>query len=156
MTNLIKIVLIIFIIILLITSFLAIYSYYISKETTLPPNQSNCQVATNLLENITNLYCCYIGNTITSSKYVPSLNMVVNPVSIYYLDVCQEFCGTEGINDDKTECINPIYQQEFEGCINLSKPQNCIGLSMPVAINGLTYYYSNSAGPESCQIQKEC
>lgn len=143
-------------ILFIIISILAIYYYYNSKQTILPPSESICIVSNDLLINISDYYCCFVGNTITSSKYIPSLNMVVNPVSIPYLNVCIEYCGISGIDESKTLCNNIIYQEDFEKCIEISKPINCVGLSMPVAVSGINYYYPNAAGQSSCQIQKEC
>jgi len=81
--------------------------------------------------------------------------MTVSTIATPYLDVCIEYCGQEGANEEKTMCINEINQKEFENCVSISKPENCIGYSMPVAVLDTTYYYPNAAGTGSC-VYKEC
>ena len=81
--------------------------------------------------------------------------MTVNTVSIPYLDVCIEYCGIEGINSEKTTCLDETKQKEFDNCVSISKPENCIGYSMPVAVLETTYYYPNAAGKGNCNF-KEC
>lgn len=100
-----------------------------------------CQVDINTLPSLEGLPCCFQSDFLTSNKYVPILNMVVSPVPVPYLDVCNEFVN-----------IN-----ERNNCIDLSKPKNgCSSLSMPVARNGITYYYPHSATDFSCKDQRQC
>lgn len=154
--ELLWIILIILIIIFIILNFITINKFYDSKEVVSIKQNSNCYVATNLLPNIENDKCCYKGNTITSSRFVPELNMVVNPVSIPYLNVCIEYCGYNGYDTEKKQCIDEEKQKELENCIKISKPINCVGYSMPVAILNTTYYYPNSATDINCLETTNC
>lgn len=143
------------IIVTIIITILAIYNYYIQKETIYPNTENLCIVAIDLLPTVSN-QCCYIGGTATGSRYVEEINMIVNTIAIPYLDVCIQYCGIEGVNEDKTKCINQeneANQEAFDTCVNISKPINCIGYSMPVAVLGNTYYYPNSAYNEGCEFK---
>ena len=132
------IILICIFIIFTVFSSLAVYNYITNNvETSLT---SDCIVATNNLIDITNLNCCFIAGNLTASKYVPELDMIVSPVIIPYEDVCNQF---------KNESKKNL-------CIEISKPKNCVQDSMPVAINGIVYYYPLAAGSDLCQDSREC
>ena len=97
---------------------------------------------------IVNNNCCLVGNTITSSRYIESLDLVVNPISIPYKKVCSGFCK-DGLQKEDI-CLNGTGQTEYNNCINLTEPKNCTSISTPVAALGTTYYYANSAGNSTC------
>jgi len=115
----------------------------------------NCVLNTNIIPNISDELCCYIGTAVTASKYVPSIDMVVNPVAIPYLPVCQGYCK-EGVLSDGITCVDQIGQIEFNNCMNISTPIDCIGLSLPVAYAGTTAYYPHAATESSCLTKGKC
>lgn len=123
-------------------------------ETINIDTSTQCLINLDTAISVTELPCCYIGGYITASKYVSSIDMVVNPIESYYLTVCQGFC-TNGYKDGI--CNNGVGQQEFDNCVSISKPKNnCSGLSMPVATSGITYYYPYAATSSSCTDVREC
>lgn len=145
-------IIIVLIIIFIILNIFALISFKNQKnEIILFPEK--CALSIDTLPSVINKDCCYIGDTLTASKYLKELNMVVNPVPIYYLDVCKEYC-TDGF--DGKNCVNGTNQEEFNKCINISKPVNCKGLSMPVAASGVTLYYPNEAGVGRCLDLRPC
>ncbi len=114
------------------------YNTGITYTTDVP----SCSISLENSLDITNFDNCHIGGYITASKYVPQLDMTVNTVETYYLNVCAQYCsnGFDGVN-----CIDGINQESFDNCISISKPVNCSGLSNPVAISGITFYYPYAA-----------
>lgn len=105
--------------------------------------------------NIESRPCCILGTALTASKYVSEIDMVVNPVDMPYLPVCQGYCP-QGVKADGMSCINGEGQSSFDGCILISSPKNCQGLSMPVAYSGTTAYYPNSATDATCLQTAVC
>jgi hypothetical protein len=148
-------IVIIFLIILIIVSIDAMYKYIKSKVITIPPNIQECAVAFDLLPDISTLNCCYIGESLTASKYVPSINMVVNPIPVYYLSVCENFC-INGYNINTQTCNDNAGLESFNNCISISKPNGCIGVSLPVAASGVTYYYPSAATNQNCTDERPC
>jgi hypothetical protein len=114
-----------------------------------------CNVPIESVPNISDNLCCFVGTTITASRYVPELNMVVNPVAIPYLPVCQGFC-TNGVLADGVTCVSGIGQDEFNLCMIRSAPVDCDALSLPVAYAGLTPYYPFAATEASCERKGLC
>lgn len=135
------VIVIILMILFIIFSSLALVKYNDAKQV-IDTFKEKCTVAYDTLPDISNANYCFIGDTLTSSKYVKELNMIVNPNPIYYLDVCKQYC-IEGFSDG---CVNGNGQENFNNCVNISKPKNCFGLSMPVAVSGTILYYPNSVG----------
>ena len=62
-------------------------------EVVVVKTSNGCSVSPSTVPNVSSRPCCYIGTTVTASKYSPELNLVVNPVAIPYLPVCQGFCN---------------------------------------------------------------
>ena len=133
---------------------MAMYSYLNSPSVVPPSGVSTCNIDFNSLPSVEKYNCCVIGNVTTSSRYLPELDMVVNPIAVDYQSVCNQFC-TEGKVGNN--CNNNIGQQKYQNCISKSMPVNsCSGYSMPVAVLGKTYYYPNSATNQSCQNTVPC
>ena len=143
-------------IIYIVITIITLKKYKKYKSVISESEENNCTVAINNLINIENDKCCVKNNLITASRYVPELNMVVNPVAVPYLNVCIEYCGYDGYDEEKMSCKNIENQKEFENCIEITKPVNCIGYSMPVAVLNTTYYYPNSATDINCEDKIEC
>lgn len=129
--------------------------YTQSKVIKPPPNVQECAIAFDLLPDISNLNCCYIGDSLTASKYVPSINMVVNPIPIYYLSVCKNYC-INGFNENTGTCNDNAGLNAFNDCISISKPDGCIGVSLPVAADGIRYYYPSAATNQTCSFERPC
>lgn len=118
-------------------------------------SSNKCVVSADSVPDITNDLCCYVGTEPTASRYVPSINIVVNPVAIPYLPVCQGFC-TEGFYADGLTCVDGVGQSEFNRCMQIATPIDCEGLSLPVAYAGSTPYYVFAATESSCPIKGPC
>lgn len=143
------------VIIFIIINFVLINKYQKNKTIESINIEDKCKININTLPNIEALKCCFISENITLNKYVPSLNMVVNPVQKPYMDVCKQFCKN-GLTDLNT-CVDNIGQDDFDNCIEISKPiDGCNDLSMPVAKDGITYYYPYNATDDICQITVPC
>lgn len=128
-------------IILLIVSFTSQSSY--TSGTSYTTEVPTCSISYETSIDVTDLPNCSIGGYLTASKYVEQLNMTVNPIQTYYLNVCAQYCSS---GFDESSCINGNGQQDFDNCIAISMPNGCDGLSMPVAISGTTFYYPYGAG----------
>lgn len=134
-----------------VISILSIKNWNSTRNSSVDANVTTCTAALDQLIDISDLGCCYVGNTATSSKYVPSLNMVVNSYqpSIYYLNVCQGYCSD-------ADCSIESEKIQYNNCIELTKPVNCIGNSNAVAVVGKTYYYGVNAGKSTCMVEGTC
>lgn len=131
------------------------YYYRISTAVTLPSGNEPCNIAYESIPSVSSSKCCVISGAITSSKFLPELNMVINPVPKYYLDVCKNFC-INGFDPIDQTCLDEEGLQDFNNCVNASQPKNCVGIAMPVATDGLTLYYPNEATNNNCLNQQEC
>src|SRR5580692_10798817 len=58
-----------------------------------------CKIDYATMVNVEFRPCCVAGTTVTASKYSPELDMVVNPVEMPYLQVCQGYCQS-GVKAD--------------------------------------------------------
>lgn len=117
--------------------------------------RKDCVVPIGSVPDITNNLCCFVGTTITASKYVPQINTVVNPVPTPYLPVCQGFC-TNGVLADGMTCVDGVGQSEFNACINRSAPIDCNAIALPVAYAGNRPYYAFAATEASCPLKGQC
>lgn len=116
---------------------------------------TQCSVSPSTVPSVSNMPCCYLGTTPTASIFSPQLNMVVNPVAIPYLPVCQGFC-TSGVLADGITCLNGLGQGNFDQCMKISTPKNCNSIAMPVAYSGTTAYYPKAATSASCLTTGPC
>jgi hypothetical protein len=149
-------ILLFLVIFLVVLFFLSVYSYLNNPSVISPSGVTTCNVPFDQLQSVAAYNCCTIGSVTTASRYIPELDMVVNPVEIDYQTVCSQFC-TEGIDLVNGICHNRTGQQKYEKCITLSKPPNtCSKYSLPVAVLGTTYYYPYSAGDQSCKNTAPC
>lgn len=123
------------------------------SQTTI--GNDSCQVAIQDLPDISNIPCCVVNNTITPQRYIDTINvpnignitynLTTSTTATNYLTVCQGFC--ENYNVQAQECINgDPGQQSFQNCVNLTKPRNCNGPAMPIAVVGINPYYASVAG----------
>jgi len=117
----------------------------------------HCVISPSDLPNLTSANCCVIFGSLTNSKFLSSLNLVVSPVATNYLDVCSGFCRN-GLDTSTIKCNGGTNQENslLESCIQASKPVNCNDLSQPVAIDGITYLYPSSAGNQLCLQTAQC
>lgn len=147
------IILLSLLIIFIVYNILAISRYrnkfYESFETS---NQA-CTPDLASLPDAGNL-CCMLGNSVTSNRYIHDLNMVVSPFPEPYEKICEGYCK-KGM-ETKGICLDGLGQEDYDECINLTKPVNCNSLSKPVAVSGTTYYYINSSGNGGCERTSIC
>lgn len=132
-----------------------------SRASTIVPGETRCVVPFDSVPDVSTLPCCFIGERLTASRYVPSLDLVVNPVAVPYLPVCEGFCrnGTEvdSTAPTRVRCVNGNGQAAFDRCVALAAPRNnCRGVAMPVAALGTTFFYPNSATAAACQDARPC
>lgn len=114
----------------------------------------SCSPALDSLISVDLQPCCVIGSQVTTSRYSPELNMVVSPVPVPYLGVCQGYCllGVTASGD----CIRRVGQSAYENCLSISAPRGCNGFVYPVAASGVTYYYPSAATQASCLEVAPC
>jgi hypothetical protein len=139
---------------------IVIYSYlgvqkWETTNTVIVPTTGKCTPAFNSLPDITNLQCCEINGQITSNRYDAAINMVVANSATPYLTACEGFC-TNGLNSSTQQCQDGVGQADFETCVQRLQPRACIGIAMPIAHVGLTYYYGYQAGAAACPTQVAC
>lgn len=149
------IIVILLVIVLITISAAAMYNYRQSINIIIPSNIKNCETITDGLPDVSKLECCVISGELTANKFYPDLNLVINPIPLYYLDVCKEFC-VDGYNSIDNICINGVGDNDFLKCINASEPKNCYGISFPVGISGMNSYYVNSATNAKCNETRKC
>jgi len=107
------------------------------------------------LINVKNFQCCYVGSDVTPFRYVEELDVVVGPQATYYPDACSSFCLGGIYNLDKMTCASGN-SDKFSECVKLTKPINCIGSAMPVAVSGITQFYVSSATSAACPCSGGC
>lgn len=117
---------------------------------------SKCAPAFETLIPLESLQCCAVNGNVTANRYVKEVNMVVSSVASNYKQACAGFCKAGVNKSDTTLCVDGDGQADYTACLTRLKPQNCIGISMPVAKNGITYFYGFSATEASCQTKKPC
>lgn len=138
--------------------FVVISSLYINKkkqdlEIVVVSETTECRIPPSAI-NIETSPCCVVGSTKTASRYARQINMVVNPIPVPYLEVCQGYCK-DGVTAEG-KCYNENGQTEYDNCISISAPHNCNSISMPVAFSGITPYYPSSAGDSLCLSTTIC
>jgi hypothetical protein len=147
------IIVIILLISLSTTSYLAINAWIQKTTVTVPSLIVKCEPAFNTLPDITTLQCC--SNNL-STKYISNINMVVSNFPSSYLQACSGFC-TSGvdINNDAI-CIGGLGQTAYNSCLKLAQPNGCVGKENPVAHIGAIYYYPFSATNQNCTTTVAC
>jgi hypothetical protein len=142
-------------VVLIAVSTLDIKKVSATKQITIVSLTNACTAATDSLIDVTSLECCVQGGQVTASKYVPSLDMVVNPTATYYLNVCAGYCPDGYVGG---QCVNATYGQQtiYNNCVKELQPLNCRGSAMPVGISGTTLYYGQSATNADCQQTTVC
>jgi hypothetical protein len=130
-------------------------TFHCAKQITLLNTNDICTVSTEKLIDVSSLPCCVQGGQITASKYVQSIDMVVNPHPTYYLDVCVGYCPNGYVGN---QCVNVSYgkQTAFDNCVSILQPLNCRGSAMPVGISDTTLYYGHSATNADCLQTTTC
>lgn len=154
------ILLILIVIILLVLIFILSYQSWKKWNNSIEPvvveENDQCTINIDTAVSVTNRPCCIVGGYLTASRYVPEYNMVANPVATYYITACEGFCS-QGYNSDAGVCINGVGQDDFDNCIELTQPKNnCEGLSMPIAVNGIEFFYPKSATQAGCELTAPC
>lgn len=160
MTNVPIIFLFIFLIIVIILLiWLSINTINTSREesNSNPVTSSNdqCVRSTNQLIDISELACCCISGFADDNRYVKELNAVVGPTPVYYLNACAGFCQNGSFNQTTEQCTTGS-SDNFLQCVNLTKPINCKGPAMPVAVDNIQLYYIQSATDQTCKISSLC
>jgi hypothetical protein len=121
---------------------------------------TGCRVDITGLPNLSFNPCCSIFGTATNTRYLSSLNLVVSPTSIPYLDVCSGFCAggydkSTGACKDLGPNINSG-QTNFSICVNATAPTGCSDPSKPIAFSGTQLLYPYSATTLLCQSTAPC
>lgn len=114
-----------------------------------------CVRATNQLIDVSQLECCCLGGQQTDLRYIKSLDVVVSPGPTYYLDACAGFCENGNYNP-VTEMCRTGSSVKFASCADLTKPVDCDGSAMPVAVSGIEFFYVHTATKEECPSSAQC
>jgi hypothetical protein len=142
---------------------IVIFAFHVSTSQQLSTinndsNNGTCIKSTNdpsLIQLTEDIPCCInsLGG-VTNRRYVESLNAVVSTSPTFYLNACAGFCGTGGVGSDGN-CVNGN-TENFNTCIQLTKPVNCDGTAMPVAALGPQLFYILSATNANCINTSTC
>lgn len=118
---------------------------------------NHCTPAPDTLPDLSFLNCCENFGTLTSNKYLQSLNMTVSltPVPIY--QACSSFCSA-GFDPVNKTCLGNITSDDsqFNLCVNKGSAINCTDVANPVAISNGQYMYASSAGSVLCSTLNIC
>lgn len=114
-----------------------------------------CVRSTNQLIDISQFECCCLGGQQTDFRYIKSLDVVVSPGPTYYLDACAAFCENGNYNPT-TEICRTGSSTKFTSCINMTRPVDCDGTAMPIAVDGIEFFYVHSATKEDCVNTATC
>ena len=142
------------IIIIIIYSFRGIKKWKTTTVGIVPTISGKCEPAFNTLPDVSDYKCCVTDGNPTYNKYYDIINMVISPTITPYKQACSGFCLYGVGSNDK--CISDIGQTEYNICLANLQPQNCIGLSQPIAKVGITYYYGYAVGQSSCENTQVC
>lgn len=159
------IIVIILLIAFVIYSVIGISNWTNAEVVVIPPTNLACAVAFDQLPSVTGTPCCYVGGSLTESRYMSTLDLVVNPVPSGYLSICQQFC-TNGVTSSGINCVAGTAgsgggssdggQAKLQACIAKTQPVNCASPAMPVAALGNTYFYPHAATDVTCQDRRPC
>jgi hypothetical protein len=152
------IITIIILFIFILISSLSLYNWIKYDKINNVPFEDCSKPSFETLIDISKLKCCVIGGYITSKRYISSIDMVVDNVATPYLKVCKEFCSNEVIiENNKIKCVDPNKQVDFDSCVELLNNDKCKKIvAMPIAHNGITYFYAFSATDSICKKTEEC
>lgn len=119
-----------------------------------------CDVSTQSVPDLTFSPCCVIFGRLTNNKFLSSLNMVVSPDIVPYLEVCSGFCvGGYDKNTNNCKLIENVQdngQNNFNLCFQNIAPIGCSSLAKPVAISGTQFLFGSSATNLLCQTTAPC
>lgn len=122
----------------------------LSPFIILPDQDLTCRPPFSNLVDVSGISgCSNTSEFLVGSKYVPSLDMVVNLVAVPFINACSSACQT-GFNYTTNKCFDQQYQTAFDKCVSLTIPTGCTSLSNPVAYAGTDYYYNVHYGRGSC------
>lgn len=108
------------------------------------------------LIDITNEPCCCSKTYSNQSKFLIQNNMLVAPFdSVSYLAVCSGYCDSL-IDGVCTSATNPQAQNDYNSCISLLEPTNCVGVSKPVAYSNDIIYFAQEIGNSQCSVTYDC
>ena len=161
--NLIILLVVIFIIVLLIGIILILYNnapVILGQDGGVIIRNNECTIQANPPPDLSFNQCCVIFGNPTNTKYLSSLNLVVSPIAIPYLDVCSGFC-LGGYDKKVGKCVDfgpnvDSGQQQFDACSNASKPDGCDGVSRAVAISQTQLLFPSSATNLLCPSTVPC
>lgn len=146
-------------ILVVVVLFIALFRSRDNPDDNTPIIDNNCIVATNSVPQLVTKQCCVFTDGTRTPLRIANLQssslqfqMVVSPTPINYVQACTGFCTGTINSDDKCSIPNPI----FDGCIAITKPNNCRGPAMPVAVDGIKFYYAYSAGTSQCPSTTPC
>lgn len=157
-TPIILLVIVLIVIVILLVWFSINTAKRVQEQSQTNPvtgDTDQCIRSTNDLIDITDVPCCCIGGFSTNTRYVRKLNAVVGPTPVYYLNACAGFCNNGSFNPTTEQCSTGSSDQ-FKSCLNLTKPINCKGSAMPVAVEGIQFYYIQSASDDACKVSSLC
>lgn len=77
--------------------------------------------------------------------YLPSLDMIVSPQQVPYINACQNACQS-GYSATTNTCFEPEENDNYQRCLINTQPVGCSSLSNPVAFLNSSYYYVNNIG----------
>ena len=102
--------------------------------------------------------CCKV--TVTGDdphdRYDDNLKLIISPADPpLYGAVCSQFCSSTGtfdpINNTCSHFDSDANRQYFANCLAATKPQNCTGVSQPVAVDAAgTAFYAQRASLSGC------
>ena len=145
------------VILIIILFFLGLFLILIfSKKSNIDPiNPNKCIRPISSLIDIKDKQCCYINGKVTPFRYLLEIDSVVSPEPVFYLNACSNFCKDRLISSDRKKCKFGN-SEKFIKCINLTKPINCNGSAMPVAILGNEFFYIKSSTKANCECSGKC
>jgi len=128
--------------------------FYLAK------NRSNNDLCQNNglagLIDVTNESCCCSETFSNQSKFLIQYNMLVAPFdSVSYLAVCSGYCDSL-IDGVCTSVTNPQAQNDYNSCVSLLEPTNCVGVSNPVAYSNDIVYFAQEIGNSQCSVTYDC
>lgn len=128
-----------------------------TNRITSIPNDNCAEPAFQNLIDISSYPCCVVAGYITAKRYIPSVDLVVSSVAQPYMDVCKGFCSLNGVSaSDPTKCVDPEGQTAYSSCLQLTNLPSCETIAMPIAHEGITYFYADSATNAQCQSTQPC
>jgi hypothetical protein len=123
-------------------------------------SSNSCNISAQSVPDLSFEPCCVTFGRLSNNKYLASLNMVVSPDIVPYLEVCSGFCiGGYDKNMNSCQIVEGVQdngQNNFNLCYQNIAPINCNSLAKPVAISGTQFLFGNSATNLLCQTTAPC